>query len=105
MYIYKLSYKVIRAVPSTEEQVASLKKLEASGYDFWKDAGKPGTSADIMASPKKFDDLTSFLSENNIPASVIIDNVQRYMHHSPNKLCLTVLKISFIMPQFLQMFH
>jgi len=69
-------YQVLRVVPSTEEQLKSLARLENEGFDFWMRPRGLGLPADIMVSPVDNMKVQRAFSDLGIPAQVWIEDVE-----------------------------
>ncbi|XP_059619301.1 zinc carboxypeptidase-like [Phlebotomus argentipes] len=73
-------YRVFSVTPQSEDQLKALRKLEfevTPSFDFWASAKNVGQKADIMVAPGQMEDFKLFLEENNLEASVKIEDVQK----------------------------
>jgi len=72
-------HQVLRAFPTTTEQVATLRDLdESEKYDFWTEARAGGKPVDIRCAPESCAELKSLLKRLRIEDhSVMIEDVQK----------------------------
>lgn len=76
--LYIRRYKVYKVTSKTEVENEYLKALQQnSEYDFWSKLNKVGHPVTIMASPKVQDEFEAYLTENNIPFNLEIENVEK----------------------------
>ncbi|KTG41820.1 hypothetical protein cypCar_00015128 [Cyprinus carpio] len=74
--------QVLRINAESENHIQILKKLERdvdSGLDFWTHAVSTEQPVDIRVSHSSLYALKDFLKKNNIPFTVIINNVQEHL--------------------------
>uniref|UniRef100_A0A8C2J3H7 Carboxypeptidase A2-like n=1 Tax=Cyprinus carpio TaxID=7962 RepID=A0A8C2J3H7_CYPCA len=74
--------QVLRIHAESENHIQILKKLERdvdSGLDFWTHAVSTEQPVDIRVSHSSLYALKDFLKKNNIPFTVIINNVQEHL--------------------------
>ncbi|XP_065568802.1 carboxypeptidase A1-like [Artemia franciscana] len=78
-------YKVFRALPSEEYQLAELLKLQdVQSYDFWSEISKH-QPVDIMATPESISELEAFFKSHNIGYTTFMEDVEKKIQDSAVK--------------------
>ena len=74
---FHFRYKVFRALPSEEYQLAELLKLQdVQSYDFWSEISKH-QPVDIMATPESISELEAFFKSHNIGYTTFMEDVEK----------------------------
>lgn len=90
-FTYKLyeGHKVVRIVPKSTEQLASLRSLHKISHllelDFWKDPSAVNKPVDISIPKDKLELVTSVLSSSNLAWKVTVENLQSIVERSKNE--------------------
>ncbi|XP_030631713.1 carboxypeptidase A4 [Chanos chanos] len=77
-----IGHQVLRASPESDEHVEYLKELEGDQYwglDFWTHPVSPGVPVDIHVPTSSLYATTNFLTQNKVPFTVMISNVQELL--------------------------
>ncbi|CAH0678984.1 unnamed protein product [Chilo suppressalis] len=73
-----LGYKLYKAVPTSEDHVNLLLKIQNSGIgEFWTDYYRVGDDVRIMVSPKNEESFLSQLKESKLEAKSIFEDLQQ----------------------------
>ena len=76
-YVSYRNYKVYKIVPSSDTEVQILMDLQKQNlYDFWSDVVTVQSDVRILVAPEKQADFEKYLKSVNIPAKVIMEDVQ-----------------------------